>query len=94
MKEPLLEAMACRVATAVNLRGSINIQTRRVHGGFLPFEVNPRISSTVLFRQEFGFEDVWWWIKLLNGEGFSFVQKYRAGRGLRYLSAAFMDLQA
>jgi len=91
--EPFLGAMAQKVATAAGLRGSINIQTRRFDSIFIPFEVNPRISSTVLFRKEFGFEDAWWWIELLSGRGYSFVKKYSSGRGFRYLASVFMDMR-
>lgn len=91
--EPSLEAMAKKVAAATDLRGSINIQTRRFDSIFIPFEVNPRISSTVLFRKEFGFEDVWWWIEVLSGRDYSFIRKYNSGRGFCYLTSVFMDMR-
>jgi carbamoyl-phosphate synthase large subunit len=47
----------------LDLLGSINIQLRMT--GNLPkiFEINPRFSSTVLYRHLFGFEDLIWSIE-------------------------------
>lgn len=48
------------IADKINLNGSINIQLRKKGERIIIFEVNPRFSSTVLFRSYFGFEDVLW----------------------------------
>ena len=60
----LLETLAVKL----NLIGSINVQLRI--NGNIPkiFEINPRFSSTVLFRHLFGFKDLEWSIKDLYGE--------------------------
>ena len=49
--EPFIKNMALYIAEATGLIGSINIQTRRMADGniFVPFEINPRLSSTLLF---------------------------------------------
>jgi len=52
----LLEA----VAEKIKLRGSINIQLRLTSKGPVIFEINPRFSSTVRFRDLLGFKDVLW----------------------------------
>ncbi len=48
------------LATKINLRGSINVQLRLTNKGPVIFEINPRFSSTVLFRHMFGFTDLLW----------------------------------
>jgi len=45
-----------------NFIGCINIQLRKTNKGPLLFEINPRISSTVVFRDKMGFTDLKWWI--------------------------------
>lgn len=52
----LLEALAA----GMNLRGSCNIQLRLTEKGPMIFEINPRFSSTVMFRHKLGFKDVIW----------------------------------
>jgi carbamoyl-phosphate synthase large subunit len=55
----LLEQLALKL----DLVGSVNIQLRLDEGLPKIFEINPRFSSTVLFRHLFGFEDVIWSIE-------------------------------
>ena len=40
---------------------------------FYVFEINPRISSTIGFRSLLGFNDVAWWIDLVEGNK---IKKY------------------
>lgn len=49
-----------KIADALNLRGSINVQLRMTDRGPVAFEINPRFSSTVLFRHRMGFQDFLW----------------------------------
>lgn len=51
------------VAEKLQLIGSINVQLRFSKNGPCIFEINPRFSSTVLFRHMMGFEDVIWSIE-------------------------------
>ncbi len=51
------------LAVKINLEGSINVQLRLTKKGPVVFEINPRFSSTVLFRHMFGFKDLEWSIK-------------------------------
>lgn len=48
------------IAFGLDLRGSINIQLRFSGNDPLIFEINPRFSSTVLFRHMLGFKDLVW----------------------------------
>ena len=52
-----------KLALKLDLVGSINVQLRIAENTPKIFEINPRFSSTVLFRHLFGFEDVIWSIQ-------------------------------
>lgn len=55
----LLEELALKL----DLVGSINVQLRLKENSPIIFEINPRFSSTVLYRHLFGFEDLVWSIE-------------------------------
>ena len=55
--------LLCNLAVKINLEGSINVQLRLTEKGPVVFEINPRFSSTVLFRHMFGFKDLEWSIQ-------------------------------
>lgn len=59
----LIETMI-NLAKKINLKGSINVQLRKHHNKYYVFEINPRISSSVGFRDSMGFHDALWWLKL------------------------------
>jgi len=89
-----LDALSEKVATATNLRGSINIQSRRLGDDlFLPFEINPRLSSTLSVRKHFGFDDAVWWLNVLLGKGYSYEKKFRAGKMVRFVSDYYYDME-
>jgi carbamoyl-phosphate synthase large subunit len=58
-----IENLLIRIAIGLELRGSINVQLRLTEKGPVVFEINPRFSSTVLFRHLLGFKDVEWAIE-------------------------------
>lgn len=88
-----IEEFATKIAKLIELKGSINIQLRKVNNKYYPFEINPRLSSTVYFRHFFGFEDVKWWIDLTEGKENSYSPKYNRGIGVRTLGETFFDLE-
>ncbi|WP_150464677.1 ATP-grasp domain-containing protein [Francisella sp. XLW-1] len=66
-KSDRLESYAKKIAEETNLKGSINIQSRKYDNDYFIFEINPRISSTVYIRDHFDFNDlIWWCCSLLN----------------------------
>lgn len=65
---PQINGLLARVAELVDLRGSINVQLMLTARGPVVFEINPRFSSTVVFRHLLGFQDVVWAIKERLGE--------------------------
>ena len=64
-----IEKYVRRIAESVQLEGAINIQLRLTESGPLLFEINPRLSSTVVFRDKMGFTDVRWWLSDKLGLG-------------------------
>jgi len=60
VKDEAIELLCLKVAEALFLRGSINIQLRKTALGPRIFEINPRLSSTVLFRHYINFCDMIW----------------------------------
>lgn len=65
---PSISNLCEKIAVALNLRGSINVQLKLTKEGPILFEINPRFSSTVLFRHLMGFSDVIWSIEDMLGE--------------------------
>ncbi len=55
-----IDCLLHQVAKGLTLRGSINVQLRVTSRGPVVFEINPRFSSTVMFRHLLGFEDLVW----------------------------------
>ncbi len=92
VNESFLENLSRKIANSINLVGSINLQSRRIGKIFIPFEINPRLSSTLLFRKQFGFDDCIWWINVLSGGSYTYKRKYRYGRAIRYLSECYFDM--
>ncbi len=90
---PALEDIARRTAAAAGLVGSINLQSRLRGDEFIPFEINPRLSSTLLFRKKFGFNDALWWLQILQGKDFQYSRKYRSGKAVRRLKEFYFDLE-
>lgn len=62
-EHPAISKLLRQLAVLLDLRGSINVQLRLVNSTPVIFEINPRFSSTVLFRHMMGFEDVIWSIQ-------------------------------
>lgn len=62
-ENPKISELLHELAVLLDLRGSINVQLRLVNDTPVIFEINPRFSSTVLFRHMMGYEDVIWSIQ-------------------------------
>lgn len=81
------------LARRLTFKGSINVQFRRTDRGCIPFEINPRFSSTVYFRHRFGFKDVLWCLDLYEGRTVSYTPVYTGGIGVKKFSEAFFDME-
>lgn len=70
------------MAKKLDLIGSINIQLRISKKNNLPyiFEINPRFSSTVMFRHLLGFRDLEWAIEDFFGKNTNFSWSAPIGR--------------
>jgi carbamoyl-phosphate synthase large subunit len=62
-----IEKYLKQIAVLLDLQGSINVQLRLTERGPVAFEINPRFSSTVVFRHLMGFQDLIWSLKELRG---------------------------
>ena len=51
-----------KISDVFDKPGLFNVQLRLTDDGPKLFEINPRISSTVVFRDKLGFHDLRWWI--------------------------------
>lgn len=68
MYNRIITSLLEKIAIKLDLLGSINVQLRISENSPKIFEINPRFSSTVLFRHLFGFKDLEWSIKDRLGE--------------------------
>lgn len=82
-----------KVGYLMNFKGSVNLQFRWNSKGLIPFEVNPRFSSTVYFRHFFGFRDVEWSIAMKEGDLYSYLPKFKKGIGVRKFTEGFFELE-
>lgn len=87
-----LEQLGHDVAKATKLEGALNIQLRKIEDGYVPFEINPRVSGTAYLRHYFGFRDVQWWLDMKEKKEVQYVPKYRQGVAVRAISEVFYDL--
>ena len=72
------------VAKNLKIVGCFNIQLRENEGKYYIFEINPRISGTVYFRHQLGFQDVRWWLAHSSGESvLPYENKYTKAVGIR-----------
>lgn len=67
VNEPSIEHYVAEIARQLELEGAINVQLRLTAGGPCLFEINPRLSSTLVFRDKMGFSDLRWWIQDIFG---------------------------
>ena len=95
IKNEEIDKLAIDIAKACNLKGSINIQLRKEKNRYVPFEINPRISSTVYFRKCFGFDDVNWWLDIIDNENLrvNYINKYKSGLGIKILKEIIVNLE-
>lgn len=62
VESPEIERYVRAIAEAMQLNGAMNVQLRLTERGPLLFEINPRLSSTLVFRDKMGFTDLRWWL--------------------------------
>ena len=62
-KNRILENILINFAKRIKLHGCINIQLKIIKNRFKVFDINTRLSSTVMMRNIIGFKDCVWWMK-------------------------------
>lgn len=93
--EPEFNQLAKTIAVKFGIVGCFNIQLRRHHGKNYVFEINPRISGTVYFRHQLGFEDVRWWLAYVSGERIlPYVPQYTKAIGIRESNEKYLMKEA
>lgn len=88
VENPEITSLLNSIAQKINLTGSINVQLRLKSEIPYVFEINPRFSSTVLFRSLFNFNDVLWSIQDAMEIPLS---KYKKSNGLRKFYKGFSE---
>ena len=79
VKNREIEEYVKKIIAAWDVAGLYNIQLRLTNYGPKLFEINPRVSSTVVFRDKLGFEDFKWWVLETLGMELPFYKEVCAG---------------
>ena len=77
---PEVEKQMIAIVKEIGSPGPINLQCRVKNGIAYVFEINPRFSSTVLFRHLFGFKDLEWTLENAIGIPLSAYNKPNIGK--------------
>jgi carbamoyl-phosphate synthase large subunit len=80
IEDKRIDALLIQIAKLLDLEGSINIQLRIHKEMPVVFEINPRFSSTILFRDLLGFKDLEWSIQEFLGEEIFDYKKPQVGK--------------
>lgn len=92
VNEKELSLLARDIAIKLNLQGSLNVQLRKTPEGFVPFEINPRLSSTVYLRHCFDFSDANWWLESFDGSVSPYVPPVKRRIAVRTMGEIFFDI--
>jgi carbamoyl-phosphate synthase large subunit len=68
ISDPAVDDQCAAIATNLDVVGAINIQLRIGPKGPRIFEINPRLSSTLLMRHIAGFSDLVWMVENMMGK--------------------------
>lgn len=60
IKNQVIEDFITQLSEKIGFIGSVNFQLRLTDRGPILFEINPRFSSTLVFRHKLGFKDLEW----------------------------------
>ena len=86
VKNLKLENSLLRLAKTINLNGCINVQLKYKKSRYAIFEINPRLSSTVLMRDMLNFKDCYWWINY-------FIYKKIPNRNYKILNKSIIKIR-
>jgi carbamoyl-phosphate synthase large subunit len=60
-----IDGMLINLANKMDLQGALNVQLRLTDNGPQIFEINPRISGTLVMRHKLGFQDLFWYLEYM-----------------------------
>ena len=75
-----IKSYVLEICRKLYLSGSLNLQLRLTKRGPVLFEMNPRFSSTVMFRHKLDYRDFIWTIKLKTGSVIEPYHVCKSGR--------------
>ena len=81
-----LRDTSSRIISLIKPSGVINLQFRFDGVGFRLLEINPRISSSCMFRAHFGYNEASMMLDFFMGNRKPVRRKHQKGFGIRYLS--------
>ncbi len=87
---PEIFDQVCQISKILESRGPLNIEGRVVKGKFFPFEINPRFSATTHLWAKAGFNDVDYFIRLLNNVSINEQPLITEGYCLRSFTELFI----
>jgi carbamoyl-phosphate synthase large subunit len=95
VSDAVITEFPLQVARTLHFSGylDVNIQFRLTERGCIPFEINPRFSSTVYFRHLFGFQDVKWTLDIREGNPINYFPRVKKGIGVRKFSEVIFDME-
>lgn len=86
--------IAQQLTNKISFEGYLNIQLKEKNGIYYIFEINPRISGTVRFRDMLGFHDLLWWLDIIDGKKvLKYKCKYLTAIGMRELNEKFLVMK-
>ena len=90
IKNKKIDKVLKEIAEITNLEGSLNIQLKIFNKKISIFEINPRLSSTVMMRHMLGFKDCIWWIDHFLNKKIPKNPKIKIKRILKILEEKFI----
>lgn len=57
-----------RLSKLLTFKGTINVQFKLFEGDICVFDINPRISGSTGFKYLLGFDEIKWWIEMIDGK--------------------------
>ena len=78
----VVEKYLKKIVNVLGVIGSVNIQLILTKEGPLLFEINPRLSGTIVFRDKIGFKDLRWWVS--DTLGLKVARYYSPKNGIKF----------
>lgn len=93
VRDNISAEFVANIGAALQFTGSVNVQFRMAEGVCIPFEINPRFSSTVYLRHRFGFQDIRWSLDVLELQPVLYRPTNKKGVAVRMFGEVFFDME-